>query len=67
MFLASLPIPQSRNLIGIQEATYPIPPQEEMEKSREREGLIFEYEVEFQMLFSFFLLGMTIEQIFYSN
>ena len=52
MFLASLPIPQSRNLIGIQEATYPIPPQEEMEKSREREGLIFECEVEFQMLFS---------------
>ena len=37
MFLASPPIPQSRNLIGIQEATYPIPPQEEMEKSRERE------------------------------
>lgn len=56
MFLASPPIPQSRNLIGIQEATYPIPPQEEMEESRERErkkeGLIFECEVEFQMLFS---------------
>ena len=67
MFLASPPIPQSRNLTGIQEATCPIPPQEEMEKSREREGLIFECEVEFQMLFSFFLLGMTIEQIFYSN